>query len=96
MFAVIRERASDSVGKEHAQEFNRFRAKQPGYSGAIEVQTEDGCTMIIALWETEEQQQAATSTLSAEGRRLNGPQWSGPPRVISQGQVVYNDLTAKY
>jgi heme-degrading monooxygenase HmoA len=93
MFAVIRERASDSVGKEQAQEFNRFKAKQPGYSGAIDVQTEDGRTMIITLWETEEQHQAAHSTLSAEGRRLNGPEWAGPPRVVSQGHVVYNDLS---
>jgi len=92
MFAVIRERASASVGNEQAKEFSRFRAEQPGYPGAIEVQTEDGRTMIIALWESEEQQQAANSTLSAEARRLNGPQWSGPPRVVSQGQVVYNDL----
>ncbi|HZO27575.1 MAG TPA: hypothetical protein VFH48_16485 [Chloroflexota bacterium] len=95
MFGMIRERASDSVGDEQAQEFRRFRAKQPGYSGAIEVQTDDGRTMIIALWQTEEQQQAATSTLSAEAKRLNGPQWSGPPRVVSQGHVVYNDLAAK-
>jgi hypothetical protein len=95
MFAVMRERASDSVGREQGKEFSRFRAKQPGYQGAIEVQTDDGRTMIIVLWESEEQQQAATSILSAEGRRLNGPQWSGPPRIVSQGQVVYNDLTAE-
>jgi hypothetical protein len=93
MFAVIRERASDSVGKEQAKEFNRFRATQPGYHGAIEVQTNDGRTMIVALWESQEQQQAASATLEAEGRRLNGPQWSGPPRIVGQGQVGYNDLT---
>ena len=94
MFAVIRERAADAgVGKDQAEEFSRFRAKQPGCQGAIEAQTEDGRTMIVVLWGTEEQQQAANAALRAEGSRLNGPQWSGPPRIVSQGQVVYNDLT---
>ncbi len=94
MFAVIRERAANSgTQSEHMDEFRRFRAKQPGYKGTVEVATEDGRTMIVVLWETTEQAQAASAALEPEGRRLYGPQWSGPPRVIGQGRVAYNDLT---
>jgi hypothetical protein len=94
MFAVVRERTTDAgMPNDRAEEFRRFRAKQPGYQGAIEVQADDGRTMMVILWETAEQQQAAGAALEAEGRRLNGPQWSGPPRVVGQGQVAYNDLT---
>jgi len=57
------------------------------------VATEDGRTMIVALWETPEHATAAGANLEPEARRLNGPQWSGPPRVIGQGEVAYDDLT---
>jgi len=94
MFAVVRERAATSGTQSvHMDEFRRFRAKQPGYKGIVEVATEDGRTMIVALWETPEHAKAAGAKLEPEARRLNGPQWSGPPRVIGQGEVAYDDLT---
>jgi len=94
MFAVVRERAADSgMRADRVDEFRRFRASRPGYQGSMEVATDDGRTMIIVLWETPEHARAAAAALEPEGRRLNGPQWSGPPRVIGQGRVAYNDLT---
>ncbi len=94
MYAVVRERTADSgMRADRIDEFRRFRANQPGYQGTMEVATEDGRTMIVVLWETTEQAQAASAALEPEGRRLYGPQWSGPPRVIGQGRVAYNDLT---
>ena len=94
MFAVIRERAANSgTQSEHMDEFRRFRANMAGYKGTVEAATDDGRTMIVALWETPEHATAAAARLETEGRRLNGPQWSGPPRVIGQGQVRYDDLT---
>jgi hypothetical protein len=75
------------------EEFRRFRAKQPGYQGALEVEIDDGRVLLVALWETAEQAKAASAALEPEGRRLNGPEWAGPPRVIGQGQVAYDDLT---
>jgi len=80
MFASVRERAANSgTRSEHMDEFRRFRAKQPGYKGTMEVATEDGRTMLVGLWETPEHAQAAGAKLEPEARRLNGPQWSGPP-----------------
>jgi hypothetical protein len=94
MYAVVRERAADSgMRTDHAEEFRRFRARQPGYRGTIEATTDDGRTMILVLWDTPEQAQAAGVALEPEARRLNGPQWSGPPRVVGQGQVAYDDLS---
>jgi hypothetical protein len=79
---------------DRAEEFRRFRAQQPGYQGTMEVATDDGRTMLVVLWDTAEQAQAASAALEPEARRLNGPQWGGPPRVVGQGQVAYNDLTS--
>ncbi len=94
MFAVIRERAAKSGPQsEHMDEFRRIRANLAGYKGTLEAATDDGRTMIVALWETPEHATAAAARLETEGRRLNGPQWSGPPRVIGQGEVSYDDLT---
>jgi hypothetical protein len=94
MFAVVRERAANSgMREDKAEEFRRFRAKQPGYQGTIEIPTEDGRTMLVALWETAGHAQAASKALEPEGRRLNGPEWSGPPRIVAQGDVAYDDLT---
>src|SRR5688572_1773387 len=93
VFAVVRERAPGSgFGNEQAEEFKRIRAQQPGYRGAVEVEAEDGRVLIFVLWDTAEQQQAAGAALQEAGRRLGGPQWSGPPPVIRQGQVAFNDI----
>jgi hypothetical protein len=94
MFAVVRERTPGSgVGDDHLDEFRRVRAQQPGYRGIVEVADEDGRILILALWESEEQYRAARATIDEAGSRLGGSQWSGPPRAIGQGRVVYNDLS---
>jgi len=94
MYAVVRERSADSGTRtDLAEEFRRLRASQPGYRGSLEAATDDGRTMIVVLWDTPEQAQAASAALAPEARRLNGPQWSGPPRVVGQGQVAYDDLS---
>lgn len=94
MFAVFRERTPGTgVGSDNLAEFRRVRAQQPGYRGIVEVADEDGRILILALWESEEQYRAARATIDEAGSRLGGSQWSGPPRAIGQGRVVYNDLT---
>ena len=94
MFAVVRERVPGTgVGSDHLAEFRRIRSQQPGYRGIVEVADEDGRILILALWESEEQYRAARATIDEAGSRLGGSQWSGPPRAIGQGLVVYNDLT---
>jgi heme-degrading monooxygenase HmoA len=95
MFAVFRERTPGTgVGSENLAEFRRVRAQQPGYRGIVEVAAEDGRILILALWESEEQYRAGRATIDEAGSRLGGSQWSGPPRAIGQGRVVYNDLTS--
>jgi hypothetical protein len=93
MFGAIRERApGPRLGDEQIAEFRRIRTQQPGYRGIVEVEAEDGRVLILTLWDTAEQAQSAGQAIEAAGRRLGGGQWSGPPPVIGQGQVIYNDL----
>jgi hypothetical protein len=94
MFAVVRERAPGTgVGSDGLAEFRRVRAKQPGYRGIVEVADENGRVLILALWDTEGQYHAARPAIDEAGSRLGGARWSGPPRAIGEGHVVYNDLT---
>jgi heme-degrading monooxygenase HmoA len=94
MFAVVRERTPGTgVENEHLEEFRRVRAQQPGYRGIVEVADDDGRILILALWDSEDQYRAARATIDEAGSRLGGSHWSGPPRAIGQGRVVYNDLT---
>lgn len=94
MFAVVRERTPGSgVGSDHIAEFRRIRAQQPGYRGIVEVEDDSGRIFILALWDSEDVYRAARATIDEAGSRLGGSQWSGPPRAIGQGRVVYNDLT---
>jgi heme-degrading monooxygenase HmoA len=93
MFAVVRERTPGSgVGSEHLDEFRRVRAQQPGYRGIVEVAGDDGRVFILALWESEEHYRAGRPAIDEAGERLGGARWTGAPRAIGQGRVVYNDL----
>jgi hypothetical protein len=97
MFAVVREATYDTEKKASAskqvEEFARLRAQQAGYRGTVTVDAGDGRTLTLALWETEEQQQAASATLAPEAQRLMGPLWTTPARIIGSGDVIHNDLT---
>jgi hypothetical protein len=94
MFAVVRERAPGTgVGSDNLAEFRRVRAQQTGYRGIVEVEGDDGRILILAIWDSEDLYRAARTTIDEAGSRLGGAQWSGPPRAIGQGRVVYNDLT---
>ena len=96
MFGVVRESTFDVVKKAGAskqvEEFARIRAQQPGYRGAVTVDAGDGRTLTILLWETEEQNQAASAKITPEAERLMGPIWKTPSQVIGSGEVIYNDL----
>ena len=97
MFAVVREATYDTEKRASAsqqvEEFARIRAQQAGYRGTVTVDAGDGRTLTLALWETEEQQQAASATLAPEAQRLMGPLWTTPARIIGSGEVIHNDLT---
>ncbi len=96
MYAVVRETTYDlekrAQGDAQVQEFSRIRAQQPGYLGAVTVDTGNGRMLSMVLWESKEQQEAAGAKLTPEAERLMGPLWTTPARIIESGNVVYNDL----
>ena len=96
MFAVVREATYDSDkkvrGSKQVEEFARIRAQQPGYRGTVTVDAGSGRTLTIALWETEQQQQAASEKLGPEAQRLMAPLWTTPAQVIGSGEVIHNDI----
>jgi hypothetical protein len=96
MFAVVREATYDSKkrasGSKQVEELARIRAQQPGYQGVVTVDVGDGRTLTVALWETEEQQEAASAKVAPEAQRLMGPLWTTPSRIIGQGEVIHNDI----
>ena len=95
MFAVVREATYDSDkkarGSKQMEEFARIRAQQPGYRGTVTVDAGSGRTLTIALWETEQQQQAASEKLGPEAQRLMAPLWTTPAQVLGSGEVIHND-----
>lgn len=97
MFATVREGTYDPVkmarGKAQVDEFWQIRAQQPGYQGAVTVDVGDGRVLIITLWQTPEQGQAAQAVLDPQAQRLMEPLQSVPSRIIGRGNVIYNDLT---
>ena len=97
MFAVVREATYDTKkkasGSKQVEEFARIRAQQAGYRGTVTVDAGDGRTLTLALWESKEQQEAASTTLAPEAQRLMGPLWTTPARIVGTGEVIQNDLT---
>ena len=98
MFAMIREGTADrdkmAQGRAQVEEFHRLRAQQPGYRGGVSVDTGDGKTLIVSLWDTPEQAEAAGEKMKPEADRLLGSLWTTPTRVIARGPVLYNDISA--
>jgi hypothetical protein len=97
MFAVLREATYDTKkkasGSKQIEEFARIRAQQKGYRGTVTVEAGDGRTLTLALWESKEQQEAASAKLTPEAQRLMGPLWTTPARIVGSGEVTQNDLT---
>src|SRR5215213_7260942 len=97
MFAVVREATYDTEkkasGSSQVVEWARVRAQQSGYRGSVTVDAGDGRTLTVALWDSEQEQQAASATLAPEAERLMGPLWKIPARIIGSGEVLHNDVT---
>ena len=97
MFAVVREATYDTKkkasGSKQMEEFARTLAQQKGYRGRVIVEAGDGRTLSLVLWESKEQQEAASAKLAPEVERLLSPLWMTPARVVGSGEVSHNDLT---
>jgi hypothetical protein len=96
MFAVVREATYDTQkkasGSKQIEEFARIRAQQAGYRGTVTVEVGDGRTLSLALWDSKEQQEAASTTLAPDAQRLMSPLWTIPGHVHGSGEVSQNDL----
>ena len=96
MFATIREGTADpqkvAQGNEQAEEFWRLRARQPGYRGSVTIGAENGRVLIVTLWESQQDADAASAVLEPESQRLLNALWTVPARVIARGPVVRNEL----
>jgi hypothetical protein len=89
MFATIREGTSDpekvARGSEQADEFWRLRARQPGYRGSVTIGAENGRVLIVTLWESQPDADAAIAVLEPESQRLMSAVWTVPSREIARG-----------
>jgi hypothetical protein len=96
MFAVVRESHYDPdklrQGQAQMEEFRALQERQPGYAGSVVVDAGNGRTLSVALWESEAQQQAASTVLRPEADRLLAPMYAAPRQVIAQGPVLRSDL----
>ncbi|MPZ12923.1 MAG: hypothetical protein GEU73_00590 [Chloroflexi bacterium] len=96
MYAVARFNTYDTdklaQGREQLAEFQELHSRQPGYRGAIIVDTGRGRWLTVNLWETQEQATAALPALVPVVQRLLEPMMAEPSQVIGTGPVVLTDL----
>jgi hypothetical protein len=96
MYAVIRKNTFDPDQLIHAEgtlaEFRRLHAAQPGYAGSIEIDAGAAQSLIVNLWETEQDAQAGMAVLGPHVRRLLKPLMTDPSQLIGAGQVTAADL----
>ncbi len=97
MYATVREATFKSGNEERAaprlQEFWQLRARQPGYRGNVTVDAGEGRSLILTLWDSEEQATAARRVLEPEGERLMGDLRASPSRILGEGTVRQDDLS---
>lgn len=95
MYAVIRELTYDpqklNQGQAQADEFRRLRAQQPGAQGNLTVDVGGNRLIVIDLWDSEAQQQAAAQVLQPQAQRLIRPLLTGDARVLGSGEVIHDD-----
>lgn len=96
MYAVFREATYDpqklAQGRDKGEEFARLRTQQPGFRGSFVTDAGDGWMLIVALWETQQDAEAARAVLEPAANRLLGLLFASPPRVTARGPVLRSDL----
>jgi hypothetical protein len=97
MYAVVRDNRYDmsklARSSTQMKEFQERHAAQPGYEGNIVVDLGDGHMVILTLWRTEEEANAARAALEPEIERLLVPLMAAPSHLIGNGPVVVNDIS---
>ena len=99
MFVRIRESSYHPGAYEQGgaarEEFYALRNQQPGYRGSTMMDAGDGRTVTVTVWESEQAADAAGTILQAQAERLLGPLWNRPSRVVYQGPVIGDEITAR-
>jgi hypothetical protein len=77
-------------------QFNQLRAQQPGYRGNLIIDLGNGRRLNIIFHDTKEQSEAAVPTTNEALRPFVEqhlmPLMTAPPRLVSEGPVIFTDL----
>jgi hypothetical protein len=99
MYAIIRKNTFDSDKLTRAAatlaEFRELHAAQPGYMGSIEIDAGAGQSIVVNLWQTEQDARAGLAVLVPHVQRLLEPLMAGPSQVIGAGEVAATDLASR-
>lgn len=94
--AVVRLNTVDpealKASQHRLREFDRIHSAQPGYLGSLVVDLGDSRQLVVNLWSSREDADAALSTLGPEVGRTLVPLLTGPSVLIGAGPVLTADL----
>src|SRR6266545_1965600 len=96
MYAVIRKATFDekklAQSQRQMQEFDAIHTAQPGYRGNLVVDAGSGNMVIVNLWASAADAQAAMKVLTPAVQRLIDPFTTSPGEVVGAGEVARQDL----
>ena len=96
MYAIVAqltyEPGQSAAGQAQLAEFVALRAQQPGYRGAIELDTGDQQTLLLTCWESQAQHEAANVVLRAAAEQAIPLLLAAPRQRLGAGAVVGNTI----
>jgi hypothetical protein len=97
MYAVLRKLTYDETrlvagGQQQLAEFNAIHERQPGFRGSLVFRAEDGGTLALNLWESEDDAMAGLEVLRAAVQHLLEPLLREPAVLVGAGRVIDNTL----
>jgi hypothetical protein len=99
MYAVVRDNQYDPAGLADGQNqldtFQELHDRQPGALGTLVVDAGNHRRIVINLWESQAQANAALPGLVPEIQRLIEPLLAAPSQLIATGAVTVNTLAAQ-
>jgi hypothetical protein len=97
MFAVVRDNQFDPKKLASAgglvEQFQAEHAAQSGYRGNLTIDAGKGRMLLVTLWESQSEAQAARSALEPAIRKFVMPLLAEPSHFAGSGEVVYDDVT---
>ena len=97
MYAVVRDNRFDpeklASGGGLVEQFQTEHAAQSGYRGNLTIDAGKGRMLLVTLWQSESEAQAARSALEPAIRNFVMPLLAQPSLFVGSGEVVYDDLT---